>query len=108
MIYLSIKFEDVKILLTYRSRALKSRGSYGNSALFLQRPQYIKLRFLCTKEDSKLQVRLLSARLRYAFVTGIPVGVKFSGSRKSCIDFQNFQNDIQILFFYKVGGENEK
>ena len=30
---------------------------------------------------------------------------------KSCIDFQNFQNfqnDVQILFFYKVGGGKEK
>ena len=29
----------------YRSRALKSRGSYGNSALFLKRSQYISLDF---------------------------------------------------------------
>ena len=27
----------------YRNRALKSRGSYGNSALFLKRSQYISL-----------------------------------------------------------------
>ena len=49
-------------LVKYRSRAFKSRGSYGNSALFLQRSQYIltKLRFLCTKEDSKWQVQLLT------------------------------------------------
>ena len=26
--------------------------------------------------------------------------VKFSGSRKSCIDFQNFQNNIQIISKY--------
>ena len=47
--------------LKYRSRALKSRGSYGNSALFLQRSQYISLDFYVnTKEDSKWQVRLLT------------------------------------------------
>ena len=45
MISLSIKFEDVKILLSYRSRALKSRGSYGNSALFLKTSQHIRLDF---------------------------------------------------------------
>ena len=42
----------------YSSRTLKSCGSYGNSALFLQRSH--KLKFLCTKEDSKCQVRLLT------------------------------------------------
>ena len=35
----------------YRSRALKSRSSYGNSTLFLKRSHNISLsRFLCTKE----------------------------------------------------------
>ena len=34
----------------YRSRALKSRGSYGNSALFFQRSQYISLDFYVLKK----------------------------------------------------------
>ena len=50
------------------------RGSYGNSNTFSQKVKVHKVRFLCTKEDSKkLSValnpeRLLRARLQYMTV----------------------------------------
>ena len=42
-------------VFVYRSRALKSRGSYGNSALFLKRSQYISLDLYVLRKSQKAQ-----------------------------------------------------
>ena len=61
--FLNIAF-TVAALLRYRSRALKNRGSYGNSTLFLQRLQYISLDFYVLR---KTQNGKCSSLLRVAF-----------------------------------------
>ena len=46
-------FNTESLLSILRSRALKSRGSYGNSALFLKRSHYISLDFHILRKSQK-------------------------------------------------------
>ena len=51
---LNEEWESVeKNKVKYRSRALKSRGSYGNSTLYIKKLQYISLDFYVLRKSQK-------------------------------------------------------
>ena len=53
-LYFHFFFKTNNIFI-YRSRALKSRGSYGNLAFFSLKVTVHKLRFLCTKKTQNVK-----------------------------------------------------
>ena len=63
--------------LNYHNHALRSRGSYGYSALFLQRSQYISLDFYVLKKtenanSGRVALKCAATVLIRQFIRGYP------------------------------------